>query len=162
MSEITVRILGIEKEAELIEFNKLCFPTDYWKKEDWDELLSDPRAVYYAAFDGGELVGNAFIYNWQGENDYVKIMNLSVRPDHRGGGLAHRLLDHVTAEMKKLGMKRFCGETRASNYAMQKVFEDCGYLLNRIEEGYFDDPPESAYKYVLEITPTAVTDDKLL
>ncbi|MBO4384892.1 MAG: GNAT family N-acetyltransferase [Clostridia bacterium] len=152
MGEIKTVILGIESEEKLIEFNKLCFPTDFWKKEDWDELLADPRAIYYALLDDGELVGNVFIYNWQGEADYVKIMNLSVRPDHRGAGLAHRLLDHVTSEMNKLGMKRFCGETRASNTAMQKVFEDCGYRLDRIEEGAFDNPSESAYKYVLEIT----------
>lgn len=150
MSEAKIVILGSESEAELIEFNKLCFPTDFWKKEDWHELLSDPRAVYYALLDGDELIGNVFIYNWQGEHDYVKIMNLSVRSDRRGNGLAHKLLDHVTAEMNKLGMKRFCGETRATNFAMQKVFEDCGYRLNRIEEGAFDNPPESAYKYVLE------------
>lgn len=30
-------------------------------------------------------------------------------------------------------------------------FEDCGYHLNRMKEGYFDNPPESAYQYVLEI-----------
>ena len=150
-NDIVITALGAEKEAEIIGFNKLCFPKDFWKEEDWRELLEDPRAVYYALLDGDELVGNVFIYNWQGEYDYVKIMNLSVHPDRRGDGLAHRLLDHVTNEMTKLGMKRFCGETRSSNRAMQKVFEDCGYVLNRIEEGYFEDPLESAYKYVLEI-----------
>ena len=151
MSEITIGILGSESETELIKFNRLCFPADFWKDEDWHELLCDPRAIYYALLEGDKLIGNVFIYNWQGENDYVKIMNLSVHPDRRGFGFAHRLLGHVTAEMSKLGMKRFCGETRATNIAMQKVFEDCGYRLNRIEDGYFDDPPESAYKYVLEI-----------
>ena len=151
MSETKIVILGHERESQLIEFNKLCFPSDYWKKEDWLELLCDPRAVYYALLDGDKLIGNVFVYNWQGEDDYVKIMNLSVHPDHRGGGLAHKLLDHVTIEMTKLGMKRFCGETRATNYAMQRVFKGCGYRLHKIEEGYFDEPPESAYKYVLEI-----------
>ena len=152
MGEVNIEIFGSERESELIRFNKLCFPKDFWKEEDWRELLSDPRAIYYALLDGDKLIGNVFIYNWQGEYDYVKIMNLSVHPDYRGRGLAHMLLDHVTSEMSKLGMKRFCGETRAANDAMQKVFEDCGYRLNRIEEGYFDDPPESAYKYVLELT----------
>ena len=151
MSEMTIKILDASREAELIEFNKLCFPTDFWKEEDWHELLSDPRAVYYALLDGGRLIGNAFIYNWQGELDYVKIMNLSVHPDHRGRGYAHRLLGHVKDEMERIGMRRFCAETRATNYAMQKVFDDCGYRLNRIEEGYFEAPSESAYKYVLEI-----------
>ena len=151
MNDTKIVILGIEREREIIEFNKLCFPSDFWKEEDWHELLSDPRAIYYALLDDEKLIGNVFIYNWQGEYDYVKIMNLSVHPDHRGKGYAHRLLDHVTAEMTKLGLKRFCGETRATNFAMQKAFEKCGYCMNRIEEGYFTEPLESAYKYVLEI-----------
>lgn len=146
-----ITTLTSEREPELIAFNRLCFPKDYWKEEDWHELLADPRAVYYALTEDGRLIGNVFIYNWQGEMDYVKIMNLSVHPEFRGRGLAHMLLRHVTEEMKKLGMRRFCAETRASNHAMQKVFEDCGYILNRVEEGCFDDPPESAYKYVLQL-----------
>ena len=151
MSDTRIVIMDRGNEAKIIAFNKLCFPTDFWREEDWHELLDDPRAVYYALLDGEELAGNVFIYNWQGEHDYVKIMNLSVHPDHRGRGLARVLLDHVTAEMSKLGMRRFCGETRSTNHAMQSVFEACGYRLNRIEEGYFGDPPESAYKYVLEL-----------
>ena len=150
MSEITIRILGSESEAELIEFNKLCFPTDFWKEEDWRELLSDPRAVYYALLDGDKLVGNVFIYNWQGEADYVKIMNLAVHPDYRRQGLARRLLGRVAEEMEQTGMKRCCAETRASNSAMQRAFDACGYRLNRIEKDYFDNPKESGYKYVLE------------
>lgn len=92
-----------------------------------------------------------FIYNWAGEKDYIKIMNLAVHADYRNHGLAHKLLNHVSAEMQKVGMHRFCGETRASNYAMQRVFESCGYLLNTIEEDYYANPNESAYKYVLQI-----------
>ena len=149
--EVTIKILAAESERELIEFNRLCFPKDFWKEEDWHELLSDPRAVYYALMAGERLAGNVFIYNWQGELDYVKIMNLSVHPDFRGRGYAHLLLNYVTREMEKLGMRRFCGETRSSNLAMQRVFEECGYRLNRVEENYFSDPPESAYKYVLEL-----------
>ena len=148
---IPITVLSTESEDALIDFNRLCFPTDYWKKEDWHELLADPRAILYALTDGEKILGEVFIYNWQGEYDYVKIMNLAVHPDCRGRGYAHMLLRHVTAEMTKLGMKRFCAETRASNTAMQKVFDGCGYRLNRIEEGCFENPPESAWKYVLEV-----------
>ena len=71
MGEKSIRILGPESEEDLIAFEHRCFLTDHWKKEDWRELLSDPRAVYYAMFDGERLVGNVFIYDWQGENDYI-------------------------------------------------------------------------------------------
>ena len=150
-SGLCVQRLGAERVAELIAFNRLCFPTDFWKEEDWRELLSDQRAIYWALLDGEKLIGDVFLYNWQGEKDYVKIMNLSVHPDYRGRGLAHRLLDYAREELSRRGMGKYCGETRASNAAMQRVFADCGYRLNRIEEDYFENPPESAYKYVLEL-----------
>ena len=148
---ISIQIQTIENKRELIDFNRLYFPTDFWKEEDWDDLLSDPRAVYYALLDGERLIGDVFIYNWQGELDYVKIMNLSVHPDYRGRGLAKKLLALVAEEYSRLGMKRFCGETRESNVPMQRAFEACGYRLNRVEEGCFENPAESAYKYVLEL-----------
>ena len=146
-----IKELGSESLRQIIDFNKRCFPTDFWKEEDWKDLLADKRSVYYALTDNDNIVGDVFIYNWKGENDYVKIMNIAVHPDYRKQGLAHKLLDHVTEEMKKQGMKRFCGETRNSNEAMQKVFEDCGYVLNKIEDGYDKNPDESARKYVLQL-----------
>ncbi len=146
-----IKVLPAERAAEMIAFHKLCFPTDAWKDEDWEDLLSDPRAVYYALLDGERIVGNVFIYNWQGENDYVKIMNLAVHPDHRGRGYAHLLLNHVTQELSALGMKRFCAETRASNKAMQKVFADCGYRFRKEEDVGFAHPKENGYKYILEL-----------
>ena len=120
----SIKELGSESLRKIIDFDKLCFPTDFWKEENWKDLLADKRSVYYALTDNDNIVGDVFIYNWKGENDYVKIMNIAVHPDYRKQGLAHKLLDHVTKEMKKQGMKRFCGETRNSNEAMQKVFED--------------------------------------
>ena len=147
---ISIRILNIESIESIIAFEKLCFPTDFWK-EDWKNLLEDKRAIYYALFDDDKPVGDFFIYIWKGEDDYVKIMNLAVHHDYRRQGLAHKLLNHVTEEMKKIEMLRFCGETRESNKAMQKVFEDCGYKLNIIGEEYYDNPCERAYKYVLQL-----------
>lgn len=148
---VNIEHLGIESICPIIAFDQLCFPTDFWNETDWKMLLEDDRAIYYAILDGKAIVGNIFIYNWQGERDYIKIMNIAVHPNWRKRGLAHQLLNHVTQHMKELGMFQFCGETRASNLAMQKVFTDCGYRLNTVEEGYYDRPAESAYKYVLQL-----------
>lgn len=101
--------------------------------------------------DSEKIVGQIFVYNWSGEKDYVKIMSLAIHPDKRKQGLAHQLLDHVTKEMGQGEVKYFCGETRESNKAMQKVFEDCGYELDGIEKGYYIHPGENAYKYILRL-----------
>lgn len=47
-------------------------------------------------------------------------------------------------------MTKFCGETRASNNAMQRLFTRCGYRLEWVEENYYQYPDESAYKYILQ------------
>ena len=114
--------LGTERIQEIIEFDHLCFPNDFWKEEDWESLLRDERAIYYALLDDGRIVGDLFLYNWQGEQDYVKLMHISVHPDYRKQGLGERLMTHAQQEMKELGMGRFRGETRASNLPMQRLF----------------------------------------
>lgn len=148
---LELKQLHTDSFAAIVAFDRLCFPTDHWKEADWAELLADPRAIYYAYLDDETIAGSVFIYNWMGEKDYVKIMNIAVHPYHRNQGLAQKLLNHVTSEMMPLHMRRFCGETRATNRAMQRTFEHCGYALNTVEEGYYDNPTEAAYKYLLVI-----------
>ena len=147
---IELKQLYKDSICQIAEFDKNCFPTECWQEDEWKELLADQRAIYYALLDSNNIVGSVFVYNWKGERDYIKIMTIAVCEDCRKQGLAHRMLDYVSEEMYKLGMRKFCGETRASNKAMQKTFEGCGYVLSSIEEGYYDNPIESAYKYVLE------------
>ena len=148
---MTLKTLGIESLQQIMTFDKLCFPGDFWKEDDWVDLLGDDRAVYYALLENGEIIADVFVYNWCEEKDYIKIMNIAVHPLYRNQGLAKRLLNHVTETCAKSGMKRFCGETRASNSGMRKVFENCGYQLRTIEENYYDIPKESAFKYVLQL-----------
>lgn len=147
---LKLKILGSAEKSAIVNFNKLCFPTDFWKESDFDELLNDEKAVYYAMTDGNRIVGDLFIYNWEGEKDYVKIMNLAVHPDYRNRGIAGTLLENAKKAMEKAGLKRICGETRESNAAMRSVFEKCGYKLNKIEPDYYVDPTEAACKYVFE------------
>ena len=137
-------------KREIIEFNRWCFsPADRWSEADWAELLEDERALYYALLENGQIVGSIFLYDWQGERDFLKIMNLGVAPDRRGQGLACRLLQKAAEELKASTLARCCGETRESNLAMRRVFERCGYRLNKTEENYYENPTESACKYVL-------------
>ena len=92
-----------------------------------------------------------FVYNWQGERDYGKIMNLAVHPAYRRRRLAAGLLRAATELLQAAGLPRICGETRLSNEAMRRTFAACGYRLTRIEEAYYDHPPESACKYERQV-----------
>ena len=65
--------LTLSEYDAIVAFDRLCFPQDHWTEEDWRELLADERAVYLALLDDGRIVGDVFVYNWQGERDYGKI-----------------------------------------------------------------------------------------
>ena len=57
-------------------------------------------------------------------------------------------------DMKKEGMRDFRGETRVTNYPMQKVFSDFDLRDFRNVEtlkGYYDNPTEDALRYHLII-----------
>lgn len=141
------RILGINEIEAIIAFNKLCFGEDSWPRSDWEELLKDEKAVYYAVTDGNRIVGDLFIYNWQGEKDYIKLMNLAVHPNYRRRGIASGLLENAKKEMAAAGLVRVLGETRESNAAMRRAFEKCGYKLGSVEPDYFKNPAEAGCKY---------------
>lgn len=49
---IEIRRLSVEHMRQIVLFDKTCFPIDFWKEEDWKELLEDQRAIYYALLDG--------------------------------------------------------------------------------------------------------------
>ena len=151
VDKMELRQLGVEWIRPIVAFDRYCFPADFWKEADWQELLGDARAKYYALMENGEIIANVFCYDWAGEKDYLKIMNIAVHPAYRGKGLARKLLNYAAAECAGSGLRRICGETRESNRAMQKVFENCGYELKQVEKGYYQNPNESAYKYVLQM-----------
>ena len=59
--------LGITDLEEIDAFHRLCFPTDYFTWEAWEELLPDPRTLVYAIREGKRLAALLAVYNWHGQ-----------------------------------------------------------------------------------------------
>lgn len=143
--------LTIKDLDDVYIINKICFPNDYTKKEMWIELLEDERTFFYAIKEKEVIKAHIAIYNWKGENNYIKIITIGTHPGHRKKGYAHMLMQHTIDEMLKDDMHIIKAETRESNVNMQKVFEDFGYKIIDKVEDCFDNPVEASYKYSLEI-----------
>ncbi len=143
--------LTIKDLEDFLKSLTICFPDDYEKREDWIELLEDERTFVFAIKENNIIKAHIAIYNWKGENDYIKIMSIGTHPDYRNKGYAHMLMQYIIDEMLKDDMHIFKAETRESNIKMQKVFKYFGYkIISKVEE-YYDNPIEAAYKYSLEI-----------
>lgn len=139
--------LGITDMEEIDTFHRLCFPTDYFTWEAWEELLPDPRTLVYAIREGKRLAALLAVYNWQGQDDYVKIMTLCVHPDCRRKGHAKRLLNRILEDMQGQGMGLFKAETRVSNLPMQRLFSNMGFERTLRAEKLMERPVEDGFKY---------------
>lgn len=120
---ITMQKLGMDSYDAILEFDKLCFPKVSW----WLDLLKNDRTTYYALMDDNKIIGNLATYNWSGKDDYMKIMGISVHPDHRNKGLATELMKYAEEECISSGLKNICIEILPDNLAMQRVLKKCGY-----------------------------------
>ncbi|HOK62814.1 MAG TPA: GNAT family N-acetyltransferase [Soehngenia sp.] len=143
--------LSLEDLDCFLESLRIYFPEDDIDREIWKELFEDKRTFAYAIKENEVIKSCIAIYNWKGENDYIKIMTIGTDPEFRNKGYAHILMQHIIDESLKDDMHLFKAETRESNIKMQKVFEDFGYKIISKVEGYFENPVEIAYKYSLEV-----------
>ena len=139
--------LTIKDIDEIYKFETNCFPNEYTEMKVWIELLEDERTLVFAIKENDVIIADISIYNWKGEDNYIKIMCIGTHPDHRN----NMLMQYIIDEMLKDDMHIFKGETRKSNTKMQKVFEEYGYKITSKVEEYFDNPNETAYKYSLDI-----------
>ena len=116
------------------------------------EILWDLKHnIIYLMKQNNELISYLTIFNWGKEKNSVKITNIGTKSSFRGQKLAHILFETMLDEMKKEGMKDFRGETRVTNYPMQKVFSDFKFRNVETFKGYCDNPTEDAWRYHLNI-----------
>ncbi len=144
--------LSISDIDDIYNFEKLCFPDEYTSMKIWTELLEDERTSVFSIKEKNEIVAFISIYNWKGENNYIKIMCIATHVSHRNKGYANTLMKFVIDQMLKDNMYIFKAETRVSNIKMQKVFSNFAYENVETVDNYYDSPAEAAYKYSLAIT----------
>lgn len=93
--------LTMEDLEDFLKSISICFPDDCIKREDWIELLEDKKTFVFAIKENNIIKAYIAIYNWKGENDYIKIMSIGTHPDHRNKGYAHMLMQYIIDEMLK-------------------------------------------------------------
>lgn len=142
--------LTLEDLDDFFKALVVCFPGDIIDQQVWYDLFNDSRSFVYAIKSEEDIKASIAFYNWQCQDDYVKIISIGTHPDYRRQGYAHKLMDYALDKIQAEGMTIFRGETRKSNLKMQKIFEDYGYEIFDKVENYYDNPSETAYKYSLD------------
>ena len=127
----------IEGAARL---ERQCFSAP-WSAEQIAETVSNPCAVYFAAFCGSVFAGYAGMYAAGGEGS---INNIAVDRDHRRSGVGTALLSALICAGREAGLAKLSLEVRVSNTAAVSLYEKNGFRRVGLRRGYYTAPKEDA------------------
>ncbi len=88
----------------------------------WLDLLSGQPG--FLVWSGGHVVGHGVVCP-EGEAAEVAVF---IHQDYRGRGLGRRLLEELTAEAERLGLRRIWGIAAPDNIPMLHLAYSCGFI----------------------------------
>ena len=152
MTDCFIRPLSSEADIDdILRIESISF-TNPWTREMYlSELEHRDVSFFYIARDAvGEAIG--FCSCWL-VLDEIHINNLAVLPEHRRGGVASALIEHVLKQGGARGAHRATLEVRRSNEPARKLYEKFGFAVTAVRRGYYTRPDEDALVLWRESSP---------
>ena len=138
-AESTIRPMVAEDIDAVLAIEARVFSTP-WQADTFLSLIGRPGAEMWVIDDADGLL-IAYSVLWcifdQGE-----LANIAVAPEHRGQGIAVRLLEHLVAVEKERGVTSIYLEVRASNDRATELYLGFGFEEVGVRKGYYNDPKE--------------------
>ena len=141
------------------EKDEPSFP--HWKKgiHPSDEMIQDSIATgqLYVLSDGDEIAACVIANDekvdgyadapWQIDSDEVMVLHvLAVHPNHRGKGLARRLVENVIEQERKTGKKALWLDVIENNTTAEKLYQKLGFRYIQTKTLYYDVIGEMMFK----------------
>ena len=115
------------------------------------ELLREWARIDTVRIDGRLI---AFCNYWLVTTE-VHILAIATHPDHRGQGVARKLLEHVLALARTTGCSLATLEVRRSNKPAIALYERAGFKTVHVRARYYQDDGEDALVMLRGLTETA-------
>lgn len=110
--------------------------SDAWNEHLVADELPRPDRVWWAAYDGEQLLGYAGGWVVDGQ---VQILKVGVDPAQRRRGIARELLARVAADARDLGAATCSLEVRAGNAGARAFYEALGFHALGTRPRYYSD-----------------------
>lgn len=121
-------VMGIERAS----FD----PVDAYERGAFEELLvAHPRGAYVAE-NFNQVVGYVIFYSAE---EVGEIDSIAVDPAFRRLGVARRLMQLALGELRRQQIRTCSLETRTTNQAAVRFFEDLGFQITDTRRGYYRD-----------------------
>ncbi len=126
--------------AQVAQLERECF-SDPWSEGSIAGELENPLSLWLVCVDGGRVLGYVGSQTVLGETD---MMNIAVASDARRQGIAQKLLEALTEQLKEQGSRCLALEVRASNAPALGLYRKLGFAQVGRRPGYYRNPKEDA------------------
>ena len=142
-SENNINIVPLSKELvpQVAAIEAISF-SEPWSEHAYMEVCEKEEYFYLTAVnEKGNALGMCGLLIGPFE---AEVMNVAVHPDHRGKGIAMKLMEALLKAGEELGVKEFTLEVRVGNAAAIHVYEACGFVGEGIRPKFYTKPVEDA------------------
>ncbi len=146
-------IVHIDKQSfkkfqqEILDIELSSFITP-WRLPQFIDELSNPYSHIWGLVENDALIG--YICFWI-IGDEIHILNLAIRPDMRGKGMAKLLLKKLIEMAKEKDISNIWLEVRISNNRAISLYKSIGFEKVGIRKGYYSDTHEDAIIMALNL-----------
>jgi ribosomal-protein-alanine N-acetyltransferase len=147
MNSARVRRMMLDDLPAVVELDRLSFSLPWPERSFRFELTDNEASRCWVAEQDGKLVG--MIIAWL-LVDEAHIATIATHPDHRGQGIARKLLAYTLRYMSKEGAVSSFLEVRESNLPAQEMYRKFGYEVSGRRKRYYKDTDEDAILMTLK------------
>lgn len=138
--KVEVRALEQKDLDRVCEMEEASFSMP-WKKEDFEELISDDNSEYIVIV-ADEIVAGAAGYTFNGFEGYIN--NVVIDEAFRGLGLGTVLMEELIKRGREKNVKEFTLEVRVGNAVANRLYEKVGFVSEGIRKNFYERPVEDA------------------
>ena len=110
-------------------------------------VLSDGAEIAACVIANDEKVDGYSDAPWQIDSDEVIVLHvLAVHPNHRGKGLARRLVENVIEQERKVGKKTLRLDVIENNTTAEKLYQKLGFQYIQAKTLYYNVVGEMTFK----------------
>ncbi len=106
-----------------------------WKREHFIQEIHSHTSFPYVAVLDELVVGYVCLMSLFED---AQILNIAVAPQHRGHGIARKLMELAVSTARERGAEVLALEVRESNAAAIKMYEDLGFVRYFVRKGYYE------------------------
>ena len=142
MIKINIQKMEEKHINSIMEIESVVFGKYHWSANSFSSEITNKLAHYYAAVDENDkVICYCGFWNVLGEGH---ITTFAVREEFRRNKIAEQLMLFIFEEAKKLEIKWFTLEVRASNLPAINLYRKYGFETIGKRERYYQDNNEDA------------------